>query len=134
MPAVEDGRVGIELTGEEIELLRAGVGRWSGPTQLTDGFAAAMGFSGVPDSREQRQRIESLLREGSALLPIDWARALVATELAFVSDAVGDGVEWGTITGIRDEEAIRTLRSVQRKLARVTRSLIRSGLGVRPGA
>ncbi|WP_377273649.1 hypothetical protein [Peterkaempfera sp. SMS 1(5)a] len=51
------------------------------------------------------------------LKAVDWARALLATEIVFVSDLAGSGVEWSTTTGLTDEATIRTLRSIQRKLA-----------------
>lgn len=134
MSIAEGARVRIDLTDEENELLRAGVGRWSSTAQCTPEYAVAIGFTSVHDSEEQRKRIELLLQEGNELLPIDWARALLTTEIAFISNAVGEGDEWGTITGIRDEQAIKTLRSIQRKLMRISLPLVRSGFGARPDA
>ena len=46
------------------------------------------------------------------------ASELLATEIVFVSDLAGSGVEWQTTTGRDDETTIRTLRVIQRKLAR----------------
>ncbi|MFJ6406984.1 hypothetical protein ACIQK9_15900 [Streptomyces hydrogenans] len=44
---------------------------------------------------------------------------VLAAEIVFVSDLAGSGVEWRTTTGRDDESTIRTLRVIQRKLARV---------------
>jgi hypothetical protein len=60
---------------------------------------------------------------GQPLTPADWRRALLATELAFASDVLGSGVEWSTTTGWRDDETIRCLRNIQRKLARIARDV-----------
>jgi len=46
------------------------------------------------------------------------ASELLATEIVFVSDLAGSGVEWQTTTGRDDETTIRTLRVIQRKPAR----------------
>lgn len=76
----------------------------------------ALGFSGPTFATEV-----SLLRDrivaGEALDGGDWTRALIATEIVFVSDVVGAGVEWEICTGLSDVETIATLRSLQRKLA-----------------
>ena len=44
---------------------------------------------------------------------------LILTEVVFVSDLVGSGVEWETTTGLSDEVTIRLLRGIQRKLVGV---------------
>ena len=49
----------------------------------------------------------------------DWRRALLATEIVFVSDVLGSGVDWSTTTGMDDDETVRMLSSVQRQLAGV---------------
>ncbi|GAA3334482.1 hypothetical protein HP467_00430 [Curtobacterium albidum] len=50
-------------------------------------------------------------------------RTLLATELVFVSDVVGSGTDWETTTGIRDADALRLLRSLQRKIVSAPRVL-----------
>ena len=45
----------------------------------------------------------------------------VLTELVFASDLVGSGVDWATTTGFNDDETIRLLRSIQRKLVSIAR-------------
>jgi hypothetical protein len=52
------------------------------------------------------------------LTQVDWARVLLATEIVFVSDLMGSGVEWPTTTGLSDESTIRT---IQRNLGRTIR-------------
>lgn len=42
-------------------------------------------------------------------------------EIVFASDVFGSGIDWSTTVGRTDEETIRILRSLQRKIARSVR-------------
>jgi hypothetical protein len=65
-----------------------------------------------------RPRLRPLIRTGQPLNRRDWRRALIATEIVFASDVFGSGWDWSITTGISDEDTIRILRSLQRKIAR----------------
>jgi hypothetical protein len=119
------------LTDEEVQLLRTGLMEWSGPARSTEEFAAAMGFTSAKDLPGQCRKIRSALGAGDAIEPMDWARTLVATEIAFASDVVGSGYEWSTTTGWSDEATVKTLRAIQRKLVRIVAPLVGNGLGTR---
>ena len=80
-------------------------------------MAVAIGFRSVTDFFVQRQRIDGALAAGASMSSTDWRSALLATEVVFASDVVGSGVEWETTTDISDADALRLLRSVQRKVA-----------------
>ena len=114
--------VAVELTGAEVEVLVAGLRQWSGPAACTEEFATAMGFRGVDGLLKDAARLIADLEAEHPLTPVDWARAILATEVAFASDAVGAGVEWGTVTGLTDEHTIGVLRALQRKLVGVVYS------------
>lgn len=77
-----------------------------------------MGFTDTQDLLNQCQRLRKTLGEDGPLGTADWARTLLATEIVFVSDLAGSGVEWSTTTGRDDAATIRMLRVIQRKLAR----------------
>lgn len=128
----KDSAAALNLSRDERELLRCGLLEWAGPARGTEEFAVAMGFSGLEDLLQDGKRIRSLLATGKSLEPIDWARALLATEVSFASDVVGSGHDWSITTGFSDEETIRILRSIQRKLARTVLPLIGNSLGSRP--
>ena len=115
-------RVAAELTEDERGVLGKGLGEWGGPAAPTDEIARLLGFSDVRALRDDGRRIADAISAGEPLDPDDWRRALLATELAFASDVVGSGVDWQSTVGISDEETIRLLRSIQRKLARIHRS------------
>ena len=63
---------------------------------------------------------------------MDWAWALLATELAFASEVVGSGYEWSTTTGWSDDTTVKVLRSTQLKLIRTVSPLVGRGLGTGP--
>ncbi|MBM7437346.1 hypothetical protein [Streptomyces sp. HB132] len=127
MPTAEQ----LALNDEESRLLQLGLMEWCGPARCTEEFAVAMGFDGVQDLSDRGMSIRSALAGEEALDPMDWARALLATELAFASDVVGSGYEWSTTTGWPDDTTVRVLRSVQLKLIRTVAPLIGRGLGTR---
>ncbi|MFE9362897.1 hypothetical protein ACFYNN_08710 [Streptomyces sp. NPDC006978] len=127
MPTAEQ----LALTDEESRLLQQGLMEWCGPARCTEEFAVAMGFDSAQDLSLRGMSIRSALAERAALEPMDWARALLATELAFVSELVGSGYEWSTTTGWPDDTTLRVLRSAQLKLIRTVSPLVGRGLGTR---
>lgn len=100
------------LTEHEVELLTRALLEWGGPAHSSDQLAFGTGFAGAQDLLHQRQRLRKALGEDAPLGAADWARTLLATDLA------GSGVEWSTTTGRDDAAAIRMLRVIQRKPAR----------------
>ncbi|WP_378730733.1 hypothetical protein [Nocardia brasiliensis] len=113
-----DGLVAVDLSDDERDVLRCGLGEWGGPARSTEALAVAMGFASVADLYEQGRRLRAALSSNEPLSAADWRRTLAATEIVFASDVFGSGVEWSITTGFRDEETIRILRGLQRKLNR----------------
>ena len=109
--------VSVELTSEERELLRSGLLEWGGPARPTAELARAIGFVDLDDLWAQCQRLRELLAENQPLSRADWRRTLLATEIVFASDVLGSGVDWSSTSGLADDDTIRLLRAVQRKLA-----------------
>ena len=107
------------LTVEEVAWLRRALLEWGGPARCGDELAVGMGFEGWRDLVDQCGRLRTALADDVPLTPMDWARALLAAEIVFVSDLAGSGYEWPTTTGFGDESSIRTLRVIQRKLSRL---------------
>jgi hypothetical protein len=96
-------------------------------------MAVAMGFRSVSDLFAETDRLTAAVRARAALSRLDRARVLVATEVCFVSDVVGSGLDWETTSGLSDAETLVVLRRVQRKLGGVAR-LVGRGLGTRPAS
>ncbi|WP_433114705.1 hypothetical protein [Micromonospora sp. CA-246542] len=114
--------VAVELTADERFLLSRGLGEWGGPANPTDDLARAMGFVSKEDLwRGEGRRLREALDHGEPLTRSQWRRAVLATEIVFASDVVGSGWDWSITTGLSDEETIKLLRVVQRKVARALR-------------
>ena len=109
------------LTEGERLLLISGLREWGGPAKPTPELAKLMGFADVEELYDRGSAIAREIKAHEPLSAADWRRALLATEIVFASDLVGSGIDWPTTTGLDDEETIRLLREVQRKLARVAR-------------
>jgi hypothetical protein len=60
--------------------------------------------------------LQEALAHGEPLAGAQWRKALLATEVVFASDLVGSGVDRASATGLTDEETIKLLRVVQRKV------------------
>lgn len=99
-------------------MLIAGLLEWAGPASPTTDVARLLGYVDVPQFLASISALREDLATLSDLPGAHWQRALAATELVHVSDRWGAGVEWPTTTGFSDEETIRLIRSIQRKLAR----------------
>ena len=118
MPA--DDLLPVQLTAEERRVLRCGITEWGGPASCTEEFARAMGFESVADLRQHSPRLRDAVEAGEPLTRTDWRRVALMTEVVFASDEVGSGLDWAITTGMSDEETIRLLRDIQRKLNRAT--------------
>jgi len=112
-------RIGVDLTTEEIRLLTAGLVEWGGPARCTDRLAVAMGFVDVEGLFRESRSLVTAIHNAEPLLPRDWTRALLATEIVFASDVVCSGWDWRPTVGWSDEQTIHVLRQLQRKLAKV---------------
>jgi hypothetical protein len=111
--------VDVDLSDGERRVLDRGLAEWGGPAACTDALAVAMGFEGVADLAVQWRRLLDALKARAPLSRWDWTRILFATEIVFVSDVVGSGVEWTITTGLDDAETVGILRDLQRKLVTV---------------
>jgi hypothetical protein len=109
------------LTVDEISWLRRALLEWGGPARCSDELAIGMGFESVQDLLHQCGRLRSALGNDLPIVPVDWARILLAAEIVFVSDLAGSGCEWSTTTGFSNESSIRILRAIQLKLVGVVR-------------
>ena len=108
--------IAVPLTDDERVLLVSGLSEWGGPARCTHALALAMGFADVDALLDEGRFIRAALQARRPMTRNDWTRALLATEIVFVSDVVGSGVDWETTTGLRDTSTLRVLRSLQIKL------------------
>lgn len=110
------------LAEVEIGLLQRALLEWGGPARCGDEMAVALGFSGFTDLLGRSDELRALMAEDAPIPGADWARILLASEIVFISDLSGSGVDWSVTTGLTDEATVVMFRSVQRKLAPVVRA------------
>ena len=115
---VADEIVVVELDEDERDLLRCGLVEWGGPARCSEELAIAMGFLRFDDLLAEAKRIWAQLERREPLSRWDWTRALLATEIVFVSNVLGSGTDWPITTGWKDERTITTLRGLQTKIGR----------------
>jgi hypothetical protein len=124
----------VELSDDERDLLAHGLDHWRGPAHATDALARVMGFENVHALYRDGSRIARELRSGANVSGADLARALIATEFVFASDDYGAGWDWESVTELSDEDTIKRLREVQRKLIGVARLRETAAMAVEPSA
>jgi hypothetical protein len=111
-----DDLAAIELTGDEQHLLVWGLQVWHGASHPSLAMRHALGFEDYADifpwTSEKVRKIGPLVEFTRA----DWTQLMLLVELGFASDNMGAGLKWIAISGIPDDQTIRLLRSVQRKL------------------
>jgi hypothetical protein len=108
-------RRALSLSDEEALLMQQGLAQWGGPGSVSDPVAAFVGYPSAKAMDDDRPRLNRLLAEG-VMEPRDWRRVMLATEIAFVSDMYGAGVEWSIVTPFVDAQSVEILRRIQRKL------------------
>ncbi len=109
----------IELECDELAVLLRGLGQWGGPASTSDAVAALLGLTDATTMTHEIRRIGGVLRVSQDLQAREWHMALAATEIVFISDRYGAGVEWETVTGFDDSHTVRVIRRLQRKLVAV---------------
>jgi hypothetical protein len=117
----EEVAVDVPLNDDEWAMLYQHL-QWGGPARASDEAASLIGYESAFNLKDDVARLLALVRTRSPMLPRDWRRLLVSIELLFGSDTFGCGIEWATVTGIPDREAVASLRRLQRKLGDVARS------------
>lgn len=114
-----DDLAAIELTEDEQHLLVWGLQVWQGASHPSLAMRYALGFEDYTDifpwTSEKVRTIGPLVE----LTRADWTQLMLLVELGFVSDNMGAGLKWIAISGIPDDQTMRLLRSVQRKLRSV---------------
>lgn len=117
----------VDLTDDERRLLLAGLMEYGGPAAGAGALAPLVGAKDIDAFFQLTDRLSMAVKNGQPLSDLDWARALVLTEICWASDILGAASEFGT--NLSDERALPALRSLQRKL--VTGERIQALIGLR---
>lgn len=113
MTADEDV-VAIDLTEDERRLLLAGLMEYGGPAAGASVVAPIVGATTVDQFFELTDRLRGAITSNEPLTGLDWARALVLTEICWASDVLGAASDFGS--NLTDDCALSALRSLQRKI------------------
>jgi hypothetical protein len=120
----------VDLTDDERRLLLAGLMEYGGPAAGAGVLAPLVGAKSVDAFFQLTDRLSAAIKNGQPLSGLDWARALMLTEICWASDILGAASEFDA--NLPDERALPALRSLQRKL--VTGERIQALIGLRQEA
>ena len=104
----------VDLSDDERRLLLAGLMEYGGPAAGARVLASLVGVESVDEFLRLTDRLSASIRGGEPLSDLDWARALVLTEISWASDILGAAGEFGST--MSDGRALAALRTLQRKL------------------
>jgi hypothetical protein len=107
--------VAVDLTEREREFILQALEQWALSAAGAPFPFQVLGLSTWDEFRALTVRLEHAVTDGEALTDLDWARVLFLTEITWASDLVGAGLDFATITGFSDTEAVSLLRSLQRR-------------------
>lgn len=111
----DDLMVAIDLTDEERDFMFRSLGEWGGPAQGATLLLPVFGLSTPRELLEMAYRLGDSIRDGAPLSDLDWARALLLTEIGWGSAVLGAGVDANSRSF--DTTAVQLLRSVQYKIS-----------------
>lgn len=108
--------VAIDLTDDERYFMWWALGHWGGCASDAPLPVNLLGFTGWDEFDALTDRLATAIKHGEPLLDLDWARALLLTEISFGSDLIGAGVEFEMACRFTDQDGLKLLRSLQRKI------------------
>ena len=119
------------ITDDMQSMLLNGVRTWNGPGYRPHIIAGLLGCSGPDEFFALCGSLEAKLEMRGHLASLEWAQALLMTEVAFASRVGGQGSQWHAVTGVTDLDALVILRELQRLLSRVV-AMVDAAPFVRP--
>jgi hypothetical protein len=107
----------VDLTDAERSFMYFALTHWGGPASYKPlPIDALFGIADWTQFDALTGRLAQTIKEEQPLSERDWAIALFLSEVSFASDLVGAGTEFALISH-SDEDGIRLLRSIQRKIS-----------------
>ena len=109
----------VELTEDERRLLVLALNEYLGPALGAPLLTPLVGLAAETEFIPLVTRLMTAIEQREALSDLDWARALVLTEISWGSSLLGAGIEFAS--SMRDEKAAPLMRSLQYKLVTAER-------------
>ncbi|MEC4765433.1 hypothetical protein [Mycobacterium sherrisii] len=107
--------VAVDLTEREREFIQQALEQWALSAADAPFPFQILGSSTWDEFSDLTVRLKRAVTNGAPLTDLDWARALFLTEITWASDLVGAGLDFATVTGFSDTEAVSLLRGLQRR-------------------
>jgi hypothetical protein len=107
--------VAVDLTDRERKFIEQALQQWGLSASDAQFPFQVLGLSTWEEFGELTVRLERAVENGDPLSNLDWARVLFLTEITWASDLVGAGLDFATVTGFSDTEAVTLLRGLQRR-------------------
>jgi hypothetical protein len=105
----------IELTNDERSMLIQALNEYLGPANGAPLLTPLLGLRDRQAFYALLNRLMAAIETNAPLSDVDWARALLLTEISWGSALLGAGLDFAT--SIPDERAAPMMRSIQRKIA-----------------
>jgi hypothetical protein len=107
--------VSADLTERERDFISQALEQWALSAADAPFPFQVLGLSTWEEFGALTVRLERAVTNGEPLTNLDWARVLFLTEITWASGLVGAGLDFATVTGFSDTEAVRLLRGLQRR-------------------
>jgi hypothetical protein len=107
--------VSVDLTDRERKFIEQALQQWGWSASSAPFPFQVLGLSTWEQFGELTVRLQRAVENGDPLSNLDWARVLFITEITWASGLVGAGLDFATVTGFSDAEAITLLRGLQRR-------------------
>jgi hypothetical protein len=107
--------VAVDLTEREREFIQQALEQWALSAADVPFPFQVLGLSTWEEFGGLTLRLRRAITDGEPLEDLDWARVLFLTEITWASDLVGAGLDFATVTGFSDTEAVSLLRGLQRR-------------------
>lgn len=105
------------LTNQERRFISKALGEWRGAATGKPLPIDALGIaSSWPEFDSTIERLRYAVEHNEELSVRDWSLLLYLTEQGWASTLVGAGLDFTTVSGIEDDDAVKLLRSIQWKL------------------
>jgi hypothetical protein len=107
--------VAVELTERERQFIQQALQQWGLSASDAPFPFQLLGLSSWDEFDELTVRLQRAVENAEPLSNLDWARVLFLTEITWASDLVGAALDFATVTGFSDTEAVSLLRGLQRR-------------------
>ena len=108
-------KVVINLTDDERRFMSLSINEWFGPAHGQLMMLPLLALPNKAAFSDMVKRLRDACWNREPLTDLDWARALLLTEISWGSNLLGAGID--SVSNFKDEIAVDLLRSIQYKVS-----------------